>query len=321
MQAPDDPNRAMAHHSSTKRLTATMRGPHHLAAGALLRRLLRSIALIGLIPTTAVAAELLRGVSSLPLQGGPPAHRPATGRPAKGKFLVAKESLRDPNFARTVVLLLHYDERGAIGVVINRPTDVKLSQVLDEVEELRERKEVIHIGGPVARNGVVFLIRTNRDLPDAAPIFGEVRATGSVTALRTALRDPGEVRLRAYAGHAGWGPNQLDSEIATGGWYVVPAEADAIFELPASRVWEEMIDRAASVWAGGTDGGLHAASWRERARAASQGAAERRGAAGFRTCGVKRTACGASRERSARTEAPSCQAPPRRHPVDTKRLN
>lgn len=137
---------------------------------------------------------------------------------ARGKLLVANERLVDPNFRETVVLLLEYDADGALGVVINRPTDVKLALLLPDVEELRERSETVFLGGPVGRDRMLLLVRTGGDAPEESQrIFDDVFVTASLDVLRRVIRDPGpRDRFRAFVGFAGWAPRQLDDEIARG---------------------------------------------------------------------------------------------------------
>jgi putative transcriptional regulator len=169
---------------------------------------------------------------------------------AKGKFLVASRGLSDPNFAHTVVLLLDYDEGGAMGVIINRPTDVKLKDVLPEVEELESHDDAVYMGGPVALNYMLFLVRSSKPPEDGVHVFERVYVSSSRDELKRQLREksPRE-RFRFYAGHAGWAPGQLDAEVAAGGWHVMPADADAIFEEDPSKIWRNLIGQAEGEWA------------------------------------------------------------------------
>jgi len=169
--------------------------------------------------------------------------------PARGRFLIASRNLIDPNFAESVVLLLAYDARGAMGVMINRPTEVRLATALPRIEQLRERPDRVYLGGPVARSLMLLLVRAPRRPKSSEPIFGDVYASGSMTVLQETLakRSPAN-RLRAYAGNAGWGPGQLEHEIARGDWYVAPAEAAAIFESAPADIWPKLIERVSGQW-------------------------------------------------------------------------
>jgi putative transcriptional regulator len=174
------------------------------------------------------------------------------GRLARGRFLVANRSLRDPSFVETVVLLVDYDDNGALGVVVNRPTDVPLTTALPEVKELRKRKDLVFLGGPVARDRMVLLLRATAEPPQSVQVFDKVYATGSLSALRHSIGH-GE-SVRAYAGYAGWGPGQLDAEVARGDWLIGPADSKAIFDDPPDDLWSRFVERFSGDWAGGVPG-------------------------------------------------------------------
>jgi putative transcriptional regulator len=170
-------------------------------------------------------------------------------QPAKGRFLVASHNLADPNFSETVVLLLAYEPTGAMGVIINRPAGVRLGSLLQDVEELRDRPDPVYLGGPIARNLLLVLIRAGRRPESSETILKGVYASGSRAALRKALRSGGKSnRVRGYAGYAGWGPGQLDREIARGDWHVAAADAATVFDLKASAIWPELIQRFSGEW-------------------------------------------------------------------------
>jgi len=192
-------------------------------------------------PRTARDADRLLPVarSAEQLAGG--------SRLAKGKFLVASRALRDPNFYETVILLVDYDRRGALGVVVNRPSAVPLGEALPEVKELRRRKDVVYLGGPVGRDRMLLLVRTQNAPPESLRIFDRVYASGSLDALRDGLsRGEG---VRAFAGYAGWGPGQLDAEVARGDWLIGPADAKALFEAAPGSIWRDLIERFTGDWA------------------------------------------------------------------------
>jgi putative transcriptional regulator len=171
-------------------------------------------------------------------------------QPAKGRFLVASHRLADPNFSETVVLLLAYEPTGgAIGIVTNRPTPVRLGSVLRDVEELRERPDPVYLGGPVAGNQLLLLVRAAQQPESSEAIFEGVYVCGSSAALRKALSTPGKGnRVRGYAGYAGWGPGQLEREVARGDWYVTGADAKVIFEMKASAIWPKLIQQFSGEW-------------------------------------------------------------------------
>lgn len=174
-------------------------------------------------------------------------HERAVSRLGKGKFLVASRSLADPNFAETVILLVDYDRSGALGVIVNRPTAVALTDALPELEELRSRKDVLYLGGPVGRDRMLLLVRTANQPPQSLRVFDRVFASGSLDAVRRSMQR-GEP-IRAYAGYAGWGPGQLDAEVARGDWFIGPADSEAVFTERPTTVWDDLIDRFSGDWA------------------------------------------------------------------------
>ena len=160
-----------------------------------------------------------------------------------GKFLVANRSLRDPNFAKTVVLLTDHSEKGAMGLIINRETNVRLAEVLPETKGLEHRSETIHIGGPVARRGMMLLIRTNEAPEDAQRVLDGLYLSASRTMLATMILESDSNTFRVYSGYSGWGPGQLEGEIGEGAWHIFPADARTVFDPSMSEVWQRLIDR------------------------------------------------------------------------------
>jgi putative transcriptional regulator len=171
------------------------------------------------------------------------------GTIGRGRLLVASRLLQDPNFAETVVLILEGGSTGAVGVVVNRPTDLELRTVLPDVKELNERHDTVFLGGPVDRSQLLLLVRATAAPKDSMRVFGDVFVTASMDALSRAAEERGEeVRFRLFAGYAGWGPGQLDAEIARGDWIVVPGDAERVFATAPERVWSELIERDAGRW-------------------------------------------------------------------------
>jgi putative transcriptional regulator len=166
----------------------------------------------------------------------------------KGKFLVASRDLLDPNFHETVVLLADYGPNGASGLVINRPSHTTLAELLPGEEALRPRNDTIYIGGPVAQDRLILLIRSAKKPAESHPVFDDVYISGSASTLR-GLTSEEKANFRPYMGYTGWGPGQLESEVARGDWWVLPAEADAIFEQPSKSLWGKLIERSSGEWA------------------------------------------------------------------------
>ena len=184
-----------------------------------------------------------------------PAHAAGAGTPARigyplrpGMFLVAAPALRDPRFAQTVILLLEYDEAGALGLVINRPTELSLDDAL-VTPPPNSDGHAVFAGGPVEHRRLIALFRSPVAEDGAQHVFGEVHASGSFDTLRRMLeRDGHAADLHTYLGYAGWSPGQLDAELARGDWFVTPADAASIFDTPPGDVWRNLMRRNAGRW-------------------------------------------------------------------------
>lgn len=172
-------------------------------------------------------------------------------RPSQGQFLVATRRMGDPRFAQTVILLLEHGENGTLGLVINRPTKVKLSEALPEIKERKGRPEFLFMGGPLQVNAISLLLRSKRQRKDALRVLDGVFFSTSAALLKQmTAKERASARLRALAGHAGWAPGQLDRELKRGDWYVLDAQAEEVFREPL-EIWSELIRRAEAKWVQG----------------------------------------------------------------------
>lgn len=169
--------------------------------------------------------------------------------PAKGMLLIAKPSLRDPSFRHAVVLLLDYSDRGAMGVILNRPSAITLTELLPQYPELRRYHDPVHLGGPVAPGSLVLLMHADRAPQHTSPILDKLYVALSSKVL-TALAQPdaAPTRFRAYAGYAGWGPDQLDRELNREDWLLWPGDADTVLSDDTQSLWKRLIDRANQRW-------------------------------------------------------------------------
>ena len=162
--------------------------------------------------------------------------------PLKGRLLVAAPTLLDPNFDRTVVLVLEHGDDGAIGLVLNRPTATELAEPLPAWRWKAASPPVVFVGGPVSQTAAIALGRAGGGaVTDGfAPLFAGL---GTVDV----ARDPDDVgdieEVRIFAGYAGWGAGQLEGEIDDGSWIVVDAEpGDALSEAP-DDLWRRVLRR------------------------------------------------------------------------------
>jgi putative transcriptional regulator len=159
-----------------------------------------------------------------------------------GTLLVASERIEDETFSETVVLLVHHAQEGSVGVAINRPTWVSTSEVFPRVDYLqRYRGEVFH-GGPLAQATVLVVTRGLPPGQDAQPLVDDVYMHANLDALESTFdrRVHDASTLRFYAGHASWGPGQLEEELASGAWHVVPGTAALIFDPEPETLWDRL---------------------------------------------------------------------------------
>jgi putative transcriptional regulator len=159
-------------------------------------------------------------------------------------LLVASPQLNDPFFSRTVVLLCRHEADGAMGVVINRSTDVRLDAVLEELDlELpADVSKAVMWGGPVepSRGTLVFRSGLADHTTEAIDVSTEVRISGSLEVLtKLASREKDDWSL--YLGYAGWGAGQLDKEITEGSWIVLPLDADTVFQMPLDERYDRCL--------------------------------------------------------------------------------
>ena len=152
----------------------------------------------------------------------------------RGKLLVASPGLTD-FFRRTVVLVLEHNEDGAVGLVLNRPSETAVDDAVPDLPVLVGPEEVVHLGGPVGPESVMLLGRF--DFPDEAAsiVFDDLGVVDP------ALDNPALSAVRVYAGHAGWGPGQLDGELEEDAWIVEPAHAEDPFD--EGDLWSDVLDR------------------------------------------------------------------------------
>lgn len=153
--------------------------------------------------------------------------------------------LLDPNFRRTVVLIVHHDHEGAVGLVLNRPTEFRAPALCAtlEIEWCGSPDEAIDWGGPVRpeTGWVLFDGGSGAEDSEGVKDLGQgVNFAGSLEVLRRVASDPPR-NLRLLLGYAGWGPGQLESELAEGAWLLAPLHRDVVFEVDPSAMWEHVV--------------------------------------------------------------------------------
>jgi len=167
----------------------------------------------------------------------------SSNRNVTGKLLVAAPSLVDPNFARTVVLVLEHSPLGALGVVLNRPGEVPVKGPLPEWEPLVCEPSVLFYGGPVSPEAAIALAEAR----PGTPLVGWQSVLAEVGVLDLSMpveaARSGVARMRVFSGYAGWAPNQLDGELAAGGWIVAEAHPDDAVTAEPEQLWARVLRR------------------------------------------------------------------------------
>jgi|SRR5579875_5865 len=163
---------------------------------------------------------------------------------AQGKLLVATPRLADPNFSRTVVLLLAHGEQGALGLVLNRPTDTPVASPLPQWEELASGPGVVFLGGPVA-GGTICLARVRSEVGVPGDAYLPLQGTLGTVDLEAdpAFVAPWVEELRVFAGYSGWGAGQLEGEVGEGAWWVLDARPEDLFSDQPEGLWRRVLRR------------------------------------------------------------------------------
>ncbi|HSH61933.1 MAG TPA: YqgE/AlgH family protein [Acidimicrobiales bacterium] len=161
----------------------------------------------------------------------------------RGRLLVATPSLQEPTFDRTVILMLEHGAEGALGLVLNRPSEVELAGAAPEWEPLAAHPPVVFFGGPVAQGSAICLAQAGSDDQTEAwtPIFGRLGAL-NIAKSPTEVDQPID-EVRVFSGHAGWAPGQLEDEVFAGAWFVVDAEPEDALSSEPLDLWRRVLRR------------------------------------------------------------------------------
>src|SRR5258706_3948455 len=162
---------------------------------------------------------------------------------ADSVLLVAKPGLQDPRFSETVVLVVRTPDLETVGVILNRPLRLKLSEIDDDEALAKNYRGPVFFGGPVMERTLVALFRSAQ-APEASAfhVLEDVYLSIHPANVERLLRSQG-AGYRIYAGFSGWAPRQLETEIERDGWYVLPASAELLFRADTAGLWEELLER------------------------------------------------------------------------------
>src|SRR5579863_6990193 len=163
---------------------------------------------------------------------------------AAGKILVARRSLLDPNFSKTVILLVQHDDEGTLGLVINRQTKVPLSRLSEELAGAKDRTDLLYLGGPVETTGIMALVRTKTKPDDAKRVLTDVFVISTKSTLeKTIAAATAPNTFRLYLGYAGWDAEQLEWELGLDAWDVLPADAGIAFDPHPETLWLRLAEQ------------------------------------------------------------------------------
>jgi putative AlgH/UPF0301 family transcriptional regulator len=166
-------------------------------------------------------------------------------------LLVASRDLDDPNFAQTVILLVHYDADSVLGLIVNSRTDVPISRAFEGIKAAKGRSDVVYLGGPVGPSTVFALRQSKDDVEGADRIFGDVHFISKKAVLeKTFGARPGPDDFHVYLGYTGWTNAQLRTEVELGAWYIFRADASVVFDSDPDSLWSRMIRRSEQKLAG-----------------------------------------------------------------------
>jgi putative transcriptional regulator len=161
-----------------------------------------------------------------------------------GKLLVAFPRLLDPNFFRTVTLILEHNQEGALGLVLNRPSETPVSDPLPLWGHLAAQPPVVFVGGPVSPGAAICLAHVeepDKETSSFHKLFGHI---GSIDLRKDPVESEVEVnQIRVFSGYAGWGPGQLETEIHEGGWLVADAMESDVLVADPENLWHNVLKR------------------------------------------------------------------------------
>jgi putative transcriptional regulator len=164
----------------------------------------------------------------------------------RGQLLIAGPGLVDANFWRTVVLVVEHTDDGALGLVLNRPSETTVGEAVSELKPLLDVDDPLYVGGPVQPSALIVLAQFERPADAALIAFNDVGVLAN-----GAQEDPDlDVRRgRAFVGHSGWGPGQLDNELERGDWILEPARREDAFTSHPEALWESVLTRKGGSYA------------------------------------------------------------------------
>jgi len=164
----------------------------------------------------------------------------ATLQPATGRLLVSEPSLTDRFFSRSVVLLAEHDTEGSFGLIINKPSEIKLSQITDEFPGF---DPTIYLGGPVKVENLYFLHTKGEEVAGSLKILDGLYWGGEVGKIKEMIRSKRvtEKDIRFFIGYSGWQPKQLERELTENSWLVLNTSAEEVLKITTENTWRKIL--------------------------------------------------------------------------------
>ena len=163
-------------------------------------------------------------------------------KPGRGTILIAQPFLNEDYFQRSVILLAEHNAEGTFGLVINKPLDVKLNDILPQFPDFTAG---VYVGGPVQTESVFFIHSAGEKIPQSMPILDDLVWGGDIGVVEDLIHR-GELapeQIRFFLGYSGWSPQQLEQEIAQHTWVVSRAGASVLLNAAPSQLWQKMVRR------------------------------------------------------------------------------
>lgn len=162
--------------------------------------------------------------------------------PSSGKILIAEPFMHDMYFRRTVILLIDHSDEGSFGVVLNKPTFIKIKEVVDDFADV---DYPLFSGGPVSIDNLFFLHRLSDIIPDSIPVDKDIFWGGNRSDVGKVLETNyfDETQLRVFMGYSSWEAGQLEEELKQNSWVVADFNSDVLFNSDPAKLWYEVVDR------------------------------------------------------------------------------
>ena len=176
----------------------------------------------------------------LSIVSGPAFGQAADSDLAPGKVIFATEKLGDPNFAKTVILLVERDdEQGTLGLIVNHRSDIPLARVFPQAKHAT--KDPVYLGGPVEPTTAQALLLAPDDKTGAVRVAGDIYASGAKALIDKSIESQADsTRFRLYLGYAGWAPGQLEAEFRVGAWMMIRGTAKLVFDPEPDTLWTRL---------------------------------------------------------------------------------